>query len=305
MQCSNCQFQNMPGVQTCGRCGASLQLASLAIDVHPPRASRAAKRWRRWFPIARMEPVSRCATLPAVGYPAGRPICRRRRALADDRPGWAQYVGRPARAGGYSGATGAPVLGTAVLGTGWAGCCWDWRFRSTRRQSWTSWPHVAFSPAADLLGLAAAGDPGIIRPAAGWWRPANSLVPPLAETCADESFRLPLVRSATGYVVYYSSPADSQVAGSADIAISAATIESCRRRVTSVRELRRRQPSPWLPLNPQPVPDGLDITVPTAVSDFPAPTRCFRMYGRWQRFSRSSGGRLLANQPLWRFGSIR
>jgi hypothetical protein len=62
MQCSNCQFQNMPGVQNCGRCGASLQLASLAIDVHPPRASRPAK-WRRhvlpiywlgrWFPVTR------------------------------------------------------------------------------------------------------------------------------------------------------------------------------------------------------------------------------------------------------------
>ena len=51
MQCNNCQFQNMPGVQTCGRCGASLRLASLPIDVHPPRASRPAKWRRRWLPI--------------------------------------------------------------------------------------------------------------------------------------------------------------------------------------------------------------------------------------------------------------
>ena len=41
MQCNNCQFENIPGVHACGRCGASLQLASLMVDVHPPRTAGA------------------------------------------------------------------------------------------------------------------------------------------------------------------------------------------------------------------------------------------------------------------------
>jgi signal peptidase I len=54
MQCANCRFENMPGLQMCGRCGASLQLAALAIDVHPPRASAWAKRSRRVLPPGRL-----------------------------------------------------------------------------------------------------------------------------------------------------------------------------------------------------------------------------------------------------------
>jgi hypothetical protein len=50
MQCASCRFENMPGLSTCGRCGSSLILNSVVIDVQPPRASRAAKRLRRWFP---------------------------------------------------------------------------------------------------------------------------------------------------------------------------------------------------------------------------------------------------------------
>ena len=40
----------MPGLASCGRCGSPLNLDSIAIDVHPPRASRASKRLRRWIP---------------------------------------------------------------------------------------------------------------------------------------------------------------------------------------------------------------------------------------------------------------
>jgi hypothetical protein len=47
MQCANCEFENMPGVQACGRCGASLQLRAVAVGVYPPRASAWTKPWRR------------------------------------------------------------------------------------------------------------------------------------------------------------------------------------------------------------------------------------------------------------------
>ncbi len=50
MQCASCSFENMPGITVCGRCGARLELATVSIDVHPPRARPAVKRLRRWFP---------------------------------------------------------------------------------------------------------------------------------------------------------------------------------------------------------------------------------------------------------------
>lgn len=54
MQCPSCRFENMPGVRACGRCGASLQLGAIAVNVHPPRAGALAKRWRRWFSWTRI-----------------------------------------------------------------------------------------------------------------------------------------------------------------------------------------------------------------------------------------------------------
>ena len=50
MQCPSCEFQNMPGLESCGRCGTSLGLRTAAIDVNPPRASRTAKRLRKVVP---------------------------------------------------------------------------------------------------------------------------------------------------------------------------------------------------------------------------------------------------------------
>src|SRR5919204_650375 len=47
MQCPSCRFQNMPGVEVCGRCGSSLRLATAVVDVHPPRARAWQKRVRR------------------------------------------------------------------------------------------------------------------------------------------------------------------------------------------------------------------------------------------------------------------
>jgi len=49
MQCASCHFENMPGVPNCGRCGAVLNLASMPVEVHPPRARRWIKPWRRYI----------------------------------------------------------------------------------------------------------------------------------------------------------------------------------------------------------------------------------------------------------------
>lgn len=70
MQCSNCQFHNMPGSESCGRCGTSLRLATAVMDVHPPRAGRLRKRLRRAVPMTRAVAEARNA-IDAVGVTTG------------------------------------------------------------------------------------------------------------------------------------------------------------------------------------------------------------------------------------------
>src|SRR3990172_4367584 len=53
MQCPSCEFQNMPGSGRCARCGASLALATAAIDVHPPRAGRYRRRIPQFWGLRR------------------------------------------------------------------------------------------------------------------------------------------------------------------------------------------------------------------------------------------------------------
>jgi hypothetical protein len=97
MQCGSCQFENMPGIEVCGRCGARLDLADETLDVHPPRAGRWEKRlgWCRtplfWRSGRLRELLStRIAPLES-GVPAGafpRTVV----------PGWPQfYCGHSAR----------------------------------------------------------------------------------------------------------------------------------------------------------------------------------------------------------------
>lgn len=48
MRCQRCEFENMPGLDTCMRCGSVLQGATVTVDVHPPRMPH----WKkpiRWF----------------------------------------------------------------------------------------------------------------------------------------------------------------------------------------------------------------------------------------------------------------
>ncbi len=96
MQCASCRFENTPGLTSCGRCGSPLNLGAVAVDVHPPRASRAAKRLRRWFPrhsyFRARDLVSESLERTAVRFnldyrvPLPRPSIARRLIV----PGWAQ-----------------------------------------------------------------------------------------------------------------------------------------------------------------------------------------------------------------------
>ena len=50
MQCPSCRFENMPGLDSCGRCGTLLSLGTITIDVNPPRALSRSKRIRQVVP---------------------------------------------------------------------------------------------------------------------------------------------------------------------------------------------------------------------------------------------------------------
>jgi hypothetical protein len=59
MRCQRCEFENMPGLEKCMRCGSVLSDSSEPVDVHPPRMSRWKKpvrelfrRLRQFMPIA-------------------------------------------------------------------------------------------------------------------------------------------------------------------------------------------------------------------------------------------------------------
>ena len=123
MQCCNCQFENMPGVEHCGRCGASLLLASAAIDVHPPRASQRAKRWRRRFPNIRTLPrrVGDAVSTMARAF-FGQVEIERPASPVFARmvvPGWPQlYCGQTHRGRLFLGIyVGCLLLGAVFVGT--------------------------------------------------------------------------------------------------------------------------------------------------------------------------------------------
>lgn len=49
MRCQRCEFENMPGLDKCMRCGSVLGASAEPIDVHPPRMSRWKKPIRNFF----------------------------------------------------------------------------------------------------------------------------------------------------------------------------------------------------------------------------------------------------------------
>jgi signal peptidase I len=128
MQCPNCQFQNMPGSEQCGRCGGSLRLATAVMDVHPPRASQLRKRVRRTVPVRRVAIRARQAMEDA----GATERVRRLRVLAPwplllrmALPGWVHfYMGQPIRGHLFLWGTLVFLLpGLLMLGTVW-GSIW-------------------------------------------------------------------------------------------------------------------------------------------------------------------------------------
>ena len=78
----------MPGSDACGRCGSSLRLATMVMDVRPPRAGKMAKTLRRVLPVGRARYAVRDSfersPMPRAAAAAGRVAAD----LYGDKPAW-------------------------------------------------------------------------------------------------------------------------------------------------------------------------------------------------------------------------
>ena len=336
MQCSNCQFQNMPGIQTCGRCGASLQLASAAIDVHPPRASRAAKQWRRWFPTAlywnRFRTASVLSPIRIRGWPSDlqTPGVLLRMIV----PGWAQwYMGRAVRGKWLFRSYVALLLsGLLFFGTalGWlllglaisvhatsildimAASIVELRPRLIYSGvAIVMLTIIVYYPAAQLLAIVVApqqfnvaappfeaGDVVLVNPSAYRWSdPQPGDV--VLYSRSPQEIRLPSFGERGAIVRLQGDRIDRILAQGGDKA-------TCDKGGLLVNG----RPSPWLPLNARQLPDGLEITVPLNCYLILPSGDALPSTAAWQTASIVPRGQIEGrvywrNQPLWRFGPIR
>jgi hypothetical protein len=127
MQCASCRFENIPGVEACGRCGSSLRLATAVLDVQPPRARPWVKRFRKAVPLHRASVRVRDTAQETLRQV--REISADYRVPLPDRhilarlviPGWAHhYVGQAARGNIFLAAYGVLLcLGFLLFGTTW------------------------------------------------------------------------------------------------------------------------------------------------------------------------------------------
>jgi signal peptidase I len=287
-QCSNCQFQNMPGITHCGRCGTSLTLRAAAIDVHPPRATPAAKAWRKTafargvrsaLASLRMMRLPRRVELPA-DLPAPGLIGR----LAV--PGWAQIhygqrtLGRSLLLGfGFFVLAAIACFGSTASSIllGLAFACHGLSVYDFARRSSPVFRDRAFRT---LLGC------GLL--AILVYLPVQSLVNRFVVAIVIQQDRAPLmagdvllVRRAArggsgpqvGSVVQYQIP-EATVAGhlasgvAANFRIEGARIDRVLAGPGQTIEWNGEslkvdgQPSPWLPLNPQGATQPLNLSIP-------------------------------------------
>lgn len=124
MRCPACQFENLPGLTACARCGSPLELAAVAIA--PPRASRlrVRTRLRRTWHTYGVPVLELRSMLRPLGYLQVAPIPWGA-VLRSLVPGWGQmHVGRR-RLGWWLLGTWAALLllQLPVIGSGYAWLC--------------------------------------------------------------------------------------------------------------------------------------------------------------------------------------
>lgn len=123
----------MPASDACGRCGSSLRLATMVIDVRPPRAGKFVKKLRRALPLAKARYTVRDSfahsRVPRAAAAAGRVAAD----LYGDKPpwpvmwrlivpGWSHfYAGQPVRGHFYLWTFLAFLIpGLLLMGGTWA-----------------------------------------------------------------------------------------------------------------------------------------------------------------------------------------
>ena len=121
MQCANCRFENMPGSADCARCGTSMKLATMTIDVHPPRAPKwlkpAHRAVRRGAGLRfHLRDAMKNYRATAIAESKIAPSFTREVALRLIVPGWAQfYLRRRGRGYVFMTAAGIALLFALVF----------------------------------------------------------------------------------------------------------------------------------------------------------------------------------------------
>ncbi len=335
MQCKSCQFENLPGTEFCGRCGAPMELAAAAVNVHPPRAGKWEKRLTRTLPtFGLLDRARYAASEAATALDIGlRPGLFFRVVV----PGWPQMAcGRATRGRllfwGYLGALLAGLLfvgtfpGSLLLGLAvslHAATVMDLIFHATQDRS------LRFLYCLGAVAVVA----GVLYLPAGWL--VTRVASPQRIMMTAEPFRAGdvILYSRWAYrnspprlgdVVFYEIPAH-QVQGRAGGYPALYNIQGPRidRIVAGPGQgvecksgeiwIDGRR-SPWLPLNPQRMPSGLKLTVPDRhYLIFPTtnPQQFEGIGGAgWSAVSLVPAGNVrgrvyLRNQPLWRLWFIR
>ena len=88
MRCSSCEFENIPGSESCGRCGSSLRVATMVMDVQPPRASKFRKKLRRVMPMQRAMYGMRDSMENSRATKTAAAVRRASADLCGERPPW-------------------------------------------------------------------------------------------------------------------------------------------------------------------------------------------------------------------------
>ena len=120
MQCVNCHFENIQGLDHCGRCGASLRIATAVIDVHPPRA-RDRRYSRLRLNCSGTDSVRATSAAISAGFDSPPLDCPPAFVIARlIIPGWPQlYLGQKIRGWFFlMSYFGFLIAGVLLLGTG-------------------------------------------------------------------------------------------------------------------------------------------------------------------------------------------
>jgi signal peptidase I len=126
MQCRSCGFENMPGIESCARCTSPLGLATMTLDLHPPRARKWQKRVRRVMPKGKIRYAVRDrlrhagADIAAARVRWGGPMAPRAMIWRSIIPGWTHFrAGQQHRARLFLWSYLACLLpGLLLIGTG-------------------------------------------------------------------------------------------------------------------------------------------------------------------------------------------